>query len=51
MNKMELCERLEDLRKYIKGAYVLAYGGANGGAVAQLTYCLNVLDTLLSDLR
>lgn len=51
MNKTELREGLEELRKYIKGAYALAYGDANVGATAQLAYCLNMLDTLLSDLR
>lgn len=51
MNKTELRERLEDLQKYIKYAYALAYGGANVGAVAQLMNCLNMLDVLLSDLR
>ena len=50
MVKMELLERLEDLRKYIKGAYVLAYGCANVGAVAQITACLNMLDEVIYDL-
>ena len=47
MNKMELLERLEDIRKYIKSAYALAYGGAIVGAVAQIMKCLNMLDEVI----
>ena len=50
MNKMELLERLEDLRRYINGAYALAYGGANVGAVAQIMNCLKMLDEVIYDL-
>ena len=50
MNKTELRERLEELRKYIKGACALAYDSANISAVAQITACLNMLDEVIYDL-
>lgn len=50
MGNNEVIQRLEELRKYIRGAYVLAYGGANVGAVAQITKCLNMLDEVIYDL-